>query len=90
MVRSWSDTASAGPFAAKHILLIMLRLVNELRPMEYPEVKTIAQQLCFRRKARAAISPTYPVAERRTVNKVISGGQFILMGRFTVPKPRLV
>jgi hypothetical protein len=32
----------------------------------------------------------YPVAGRRKVNKVISGGQFMRTGRFTVPKPRLV
>ena len=67
--------------------LIVLQLGKQASPMGYPEVKRIAPVVVFR---TAAISSTYPVAERRRVNKVISGGQFIRTGTFTVPMPRLV
>lgn len=68
--------------------LIVLKLGKKPGSMGYPEVKRIAPLPDT--ADTAARSPTYPVAARRRVNRVISGGQFMRMGRFTVPMPLLV
>lgn len=71
--------------------LIVLQLGKQASLMGYPRGEKDCTSSCVSgAPAQAAISPTYPVAERRRINKVISGGQFIRTGTFTVPMPRLV
>ena len=84
--RSSLEVANAGPLTTTSITLILQYLTDDTSPIKI----SLGEKDCIPGVRRTSAVSTYAVAERRRVNKVISGGQFRRTGTFTVPKPWLL